>query len=215
MICKKCGAQMKDDSKFCTTCGSPVETQNAAEGFTSVPNQSGFQQPNFGNDGYKQPGMIQSPDAYPMKWFKFVIYFQLFLSAIFCVINSITYFTGAHYGDSDDAEFVYDFYGSSLKTCDMIFGVVYLFLAVYIIFTRFQLAKFKKYAPMFYLVSCGVSIAASILYLIMASSATKIEISTLLSGSTGSSYITSLVTSIVLIVANKIYFDKRAALFVN
>lgn len=215
MICKNCGAQLNEDSKFCTTCGSPVESQNVTNGFTSVPNQSAYQQPNYGNGGFGQSGMRQSPDAYPMKWFKFVIYFQLFVSAISCVVNAVTYFTGAHYGDSDEAEFVYDFYGSALKTCDMIFGVVYLILAVYIIYTRFQLAKFKKHAPMYYLISCGVSIAASILYLIMASSATKIEISTLLSGSAGANYITSLITSIVLIVANKIYFDKRAALFVN
>lgn len=51
-----------------------------------------------------------------MKWYKFVIYFQLFAAAVFNVGAGIIFFTGSHYGlDSFELKL---FYGvlSILKT---------------------------------------------------------------------------------------------------
>ena len=51
MFCKKCGAQLKDNSKFCGVCGTPVEVaqeatqQPATDSFTAQANQAPTQQP--------------------------------------------------------------------------------------------------------------------------------------------------------------------------
>ena len=67
----------------------------------------------------------------PMKWYKFVIYFQLFAAAVFNVGAGIIFFTGSHYGlDSFELKL---FYGvlSNLKTLDICMGIVSIFLAVF------------------------------------------------------------------------------------
>ena len=75
-----------------------------------------------------------------MKWYKFVIYFQLFAAAVFNVGAGIIFFTGSHYGlDSFELKL---FYGvlSNLKTLDICMGIVSIFLAVFAIIVRQKLA---------------------------------------------------------------------------
>ena len=72
MFCKKCGAQLKDNSKFCGVCGTPVEVaqeavqQPATDSFTAQANQAPTQQPvadPFGTPGQQAP--VQHPVADP------------------------------------------------------------------------------------------------------------------------------------------------------
>lgn len=82
----------------------------------------------------------------PMKWHKFLIYFGLWLGALSYVASAVMCFSGTRYGNADFAAQLYRSFGS-LKTVDILFGIVNLGLAAYTIYTRFQLAGFKPGAP--------------------------------------------------------------------
>ena len=143
-----------------------------------------------------------------MGWYKFVIYFQLFASALINGIAGIVALTGAHY--EGEADLVYTFI-PSLSTVDKLYGIVLIALAVFAIIVRFQLAQFKKTGPKFYLLLLLISGIASLIYLIAAGAIVSdfgIEIEY-------SSQISQLIVSAALLVANYIYFQKRSNLFVN
>lgn len=158
-----------------------------------------------GNYGGYNP---QQPDM-PMKWFKFIIFFQLFASAVVNVINGIMAFTGAQYSvDGENlSELVYAFY-PSLKAVDIIYGLLCLALAGCAIYVRQLLAKYKTDAPKMYLIFLAAQVVVGLVYVILLSVITGESLASV------ETY-TSIITSVVLIIINKIYFDKRAHLFNN
>lgn len=79
--------------------------------------------------------------TYPMRWYRFLIYFLLFVNAIFYVITAMRCFTGTSYGANADR--VYEVF-PSLKTIDIIFGVFAIWNAISALVTRSALAKYKK-----------------------------------------------------------------------
>ena len=102
----------------------------------------------------------------PMKWYKFVIYFQLFAAAVFNVGAGIIFFTGSHYGlDSFELKL---FYGvlSNLKTLDICMGIVSIFLAVFAIIVRQKLAHFDEQGPKLYLSYQLITVGANLLYIV-------------------------------------------------
>ena len=144
-------------------------------------------------------------DKYSMKWYKFVIYVQLFLTALLNIGSAVSFFSGAQYEGNVDA--VYATF-SGMKTLDMLMGAASIAVAVFCVIVRQKLADFKKEGPGWYLILLGVSAAASLLYLIAGSNITGVNLM-------DSSSISSIAVSVVLIVVNKSYFDKRKELFVN
>jgi hypothetical protein len=157
-----------------------------------------------------QPEVSIDPmgDARGMKWFKFIIYFQLFANAVLNVINAIRLLTGVQYGDN--ASLVYTYF-PSLKTADILFGICCLALAGFAIFTRHRLAKFFRNGPMLYYILMAASVVLSLIYLIMASSALHVSLGEVMDAST----IASMLTSLVMLIVNWVYFNKRADLFTH
>lgn len=152
-------------------------------------------------------------DKYPMKWYKFIIYIQLFLSAIASLVSAAAYFIGGYY--SGLADQVYASY-KGLKALDICMAIVCLALAIFAILVRQGLAHFKTKAPIKYLIFLGLTIASQAIYyiavtLIINASAANASVSL----QTNSSLIMSIIINIIMILINKIYFDKRAELFVN
>ncbi|MGM9536733.1 MAG: zinc ribbon domain-containing protein [Candidatus Onthomonas sp.] len=164
------------------------------------------------NCGAISPSGMQgqpSGQAYPMKWFKFIIYFQLFLSAITSLISGVSCLTGANYSTTGlvTPEEVYSTF-PGLRVVDLIVGVGVLVLAVLAIVVRQKLAHYRQGAPELYLTLLGADIALSVFYIVAASA--------VLGGPVlDASTVSELVVSAVMIGANKVYFDKRAELFVN
>lgn len=181
MFCGKCGRQIEDGSLFCPYCGATVQ-----QAFAVNP--------------------LDDPRG--MKWFKFIIYFQLFASAVINVFSSIMVFTGAHYGGN--AASVYSYF-PGLRIIDIMFGIVCLVLAGFAIYTRQRLAKFFRDGPMLYFVLLGVNIAGSIIYLLSASMATGMPFGQLMTPRE----IGSDIGYVILLLVNMSYFNKRADLFVN
>lgn len=219
MNCPHCQNPVDDNTVFCPVCGQSVQsapTQNTYEQQQSYTAPDGSYQQNGANFGdipqgnyqYQNPQTPYQPQQFPIKWFKFIIYFQLFLTMVTCVINAITYFSGLHYGGTMDAAMVYAYYGTGLKIIDIFFALVYIGIGVLAFFVRQKLAHFKKKAPTWYIGLLVCSLAANLVYLILVSILTGIF---LLDAST----IGSIIGNVIMIVVNWIYFQKRTSLFIN
>ena len=220
MICPNCNSFVEDGNAFCTTCGQTLQAQGNYQGMQydqgqqnpyGQPQQDPYAQQ---TNGYQQQNPYgQAPDGRQvgMNWFKFIIYVQLFLSAIVGLYNGIQLLTGSHYQGYKDM--VYSMF-DGLKGADTVFGLCFLVLAGFAIFTRFQLAGFKTMGPRFYLGYLAGVVGITIIYIIVVGgilSKYGAGVSDILTPST----VANIVTSIVLIFVNFIYFKNRKHLFVN
>lgn len=140
-----------------------------------------------------------------MKWFKFIIYFQLFFGALTGLLSGVSYLTGSIYVSQGlTGDQVYSVF-PSLRAVDLVMGACMVALAVLAIVVRQKLAHYKQGAPQQYLL-LGANIVLSVLYIAVASAVLGepvLDVST----------VSSLVVSAIMIGVNKVYFDKRAELF--
>ena len=149
--------------------------------------------------------------GYPMAWFKFLIYFMLFANAAINIFTAVTYLTGSVYLGEDmtmsDVEALYMFYPTA-KMIDVIYGVLLIALAAYAIFTRFQLSGFKRRGPFLFILMYVLNLVIGLFY----------GISIMFTFETGLlgfiSFVPSIITSVVMIFVNVVYFRKREELFV-
>ena len=225
MFCPKCGAQMEDNAPFCRYCGQSLTQQPTYQQPVQQPTyqqpvyqqpvyqqpvqQPTYQQPTYQQPAYQQPGapLNHAPDM-PMKWFKFVIYVQLFLAALVNLGSAVQALTGSQY--NGEADLVYAFF-PALKTADTLYGILCIAAAVFAIVTRFQLSGYRANGPKFYIGLLVANIVIPIIYGVMASSAMSgFDTSSIWSSTAG-----SMVGSVILLVCNIIYFNKRKHLFVN
>ena len=196
MFCQNCGDQIEVGKKFCSNCGAPVAGQNHQ--------QQSYQQP---QPSYQPPVSLEK--ELPMKWYKFLIYFVLFASAILNLASGIQFLNGTAYGG--EAELLYDAF-DGLRGLDMLIGVVMILMAVFSVYTRFRLSKFCKDGPVMLMILYAVGAITLILYMVGLYAVLPDVFHEALDSS---SIASSTCMSIAMIFANKKYFDKRKHLFVN
>lgn len=130
----------------------PFQGTPAAPSFQSIP-----QTPPVGNARYG--GM-------PMSWFKFIIYFQLFCSALTYGAAGLSSITGRMYASEGfstlEIDMLYSLY-PSLKAADVVSGVLFLAIAVLCLLVRKQLADLAVNAPRNYIVLVVGAPAVSVL----------------------------------------------------
>lgn len=192
MTCPYCNADILNDAETCKFCGADVKEQKKA---VEAEGECSLSDPQTSEIG--------------MKWFKFLIYFLLFADAISKIVNAVTNLTG---GISRGG--IYTDY-PVLKPVDIAFGIAAVAIAAYCIFTRFQLAKFKKNAlKNFYSLQIIMLIFAEayqIIYLVViAGSGADVSII-----STIKEIVIGIVSTVIYIVFSAFYFDRRKHLFVN
>lgn len=183
MFCRNCGQKTEDSAAFCPICGAAFD--GAAAGAAAQP---------IGPMG--------------MKWFKFIIYFQLFASAVVNLFTALTQFTGCAYAvQGADVSLVASVF-PGLRVLDVSYGLLLLLISVFSVLVRFRLAKFKAGAPVQYLILFGAQAVLALLYAVIASAILGESVLDV-------SLVSSMATSLVLILASAAYFKKRAHLFVN
>lgn len=205
ITCKVCGAVVDNTRvSVCPRCNNELTSQYPVDGVQTNANAM---------VGYAQP----------MKWFKFIIWFQLFASAIGNLYNGIQYLTGDLYGEA--TEVMYEVF-TSLKTLNTVYGYFCIFIALYAIVTRFMLSGFKSIGPKllyFLYILLGVT---TLVYTLLFQNITNINDD--LKGyyyairglSFNIDYISmwirvagNLIANLVLICVNFAYFSNRSNLF--
>ena len=136
-------------------------------------------------------------NTYPMKWHKFLIYFQLFAAALVGLYNAVVCFRMMFLGLG------------TFGPWNMIYaiaGVICVVLAVWAIYVRFRLAGFRRNGPKMYILFLAINCVFQVLNLVIAFGGDI---------TTTSSAVGSVVSSVLMLVLTNIYYKKRAELFVN
>lgn len=161
--------------------------------------------------GVPYPAAAAEP---PMKWYKFVIWVQLFLNALLLAVTTFQLAQGAFTFVSDLFPSFAAAYGYVPRewvlftVFNAVFAVLFCALAVMCIVVRQELAAFRRVGPMHYYVLMGAIIGVQFLYIVIQS----LMMGTLLMNPASFS---GLAVAVAIIFANKAYFDKRMHLFVN
>ena len=141
-----------------------------------------------------QATVEKEAEAYGMKWYKFLIYFLLYASAVLNAISAIMCFTGA-------------FYDGFTDILDFAFGVYFITFATMALQTRSELYRNKRRGPK---LLCA-------LYILNAVGGVMYPFGVLMyTGQMlfyGSIIVITLVSSIVMAIVNHIYFKKRKDMF--
>lgn len=212
MYCRFCGKQIPDNAKFCSECGAnlapapsaaPEESAPAVTTTPDIPIEPAMP-PQGTPDPAATIGVIETPQR-GMKWFKFIIYFQLWASLLSALIAAEKYFTGAYY--EGDADWAYSFY-RGLRELDICMGILYIALGVYAVFVQRSLAKFRIKGPVMYYSFCAASIALALLNVIVASFIVGYSLFS-------ADMVAELAPSVILLFINIRYFSNRKHLFVN
>ncbi len=187
MYCPYCGANVPEHLARCPSCGADLNAPQSPETYAAAPSR---------------------PAERPMKWFHFLIYFALWISAIVNLVNGFPLLTGSAYGESTELLYAVS---PALHVLTVLIGLLSIGMAVLCIYCRFRLAGFYRNGPatLYAVYLCGLVI--SILYSI----GTLLCLSDLMPGLPvfNSTVITSILTSVVMLLVNRVYFKKRAHLF--
>ena len=219
MFCRNCGKNLDDGVAFCPGCGTAVQAPPAQEPAPQQPvyQQPAPQQPVYQQSvpvqpAYQQPVYQQQPvvfvEAPPMKWFKFLIYFSLWAGAVLNLISGIAMMSGSSYEGA--ADLVYAMF-DGLQGLDTFCGLYAIALAAFGIFVRFQLAGYKKKAPLMLMILYIAAAAYGLIYII---GINAILPSYVLEAVDTTSMYSSMISSGVMVIINHIYFKKRAHMFV-
>lgn len=183
--CNKCSCE-REDTQFCPVCGTEL-----------IP---------------LVDGVLERPEM-PMKWYKFVIFFQLFAMAVLHFISGLSALIGGHYQGMADT--VYEMLPQMLPV-DVIYGLVLIGIAAFALVVRSKLANWKACGPRMYLILLSVNVVASLAYtIIVAAVLSGSELAASYTLNDYTSLISGTVTSVIMIVCNVVYFKKRAHLFEN
>ena len=180
MNCPECGTENLNGAKFCSCCGKPIDVQRPIDS-------------------------SRKNTAQGLGWHKFMIYFSLFAGAALNLRSGIQAISGLQYGDL--AEAVYMVFGG-LKALDIVYGLLLMCISGLCIYTRFQLARFKRGAPKLIAILYGCTVIIPIVYLGLFDAITGIKMM-------DESVVSGIIGSLTMATINIIYYNKRKDLFIN
>ena len=174
MNCPKCGRMVEDGAAVCR-CGANLDQwrKESDPELLSVAAEQAWK---------------EALERTPMKWYKFLIYFALFASALLNLL----------YAGVSCAM------GVRGTTIGFVLVAVYAFLAVFSIITRFRLAAYKRNAPQMVIWLYLLNLLAGILPLVI--TGTAIPWTTVIAQVIGTS---------VIVALNGAYFANRKSIFIK
>ncbi len=147
-----------------------------------------------------------------MKWFNFLIYFNLFFGALEDLLSAAAMIFDIRH---EVLGMEYYFEGN-MRWLGILFGILWIIIAAAVIYIRFDLAKFKKGAPKRYIIIEVIGSALFLLYSVAGMLFTASSgITAYIIGSAIGSVIGSAIGTFVFAYCNVIYFKKRDHLFIN
>ena len=204
MFCYKCGAQISDNSTFCANCGTALQANGNPQP-NNNPYAPAYQQQPV---SYQQPMNYQQPvnPELTMNWYKFLIYFALWLGALLNLINGFQMVTGGQYGY--EKELVYHYFGG-LQALDVIVGLCTLAMAGLGVYTALRLIGYYKNGPKLLTYLYAGVIIVNVVYfaglnIVVPEVVEMLDMSTL---------IIQIAVSAVMVFVNKAYFAKRTKFF--
>ena len=213
MKCPKCGAPVAESDKFCRTCGAEILREEEETEVPPIDSTLYGVPPGGGGFGYGAPPFGGNAYFTPMRWYKFLIYVALFVGAVLNTLSAFTYFSGFAYMDiagNNVTSLYYQTY-PGLQIFDMIYAALLIGISVFAVYTRFSLAQFKKAGPKMLLIYYGVSNGVSLVYEI----GCAFFAGTIQDPLTIASLAMTVLFTVIIMILNNIYFEKRAHLFVN
>lgn len=151
-----------------------------------------------------------TPTEHSMVWYTLLISFILFVNALVYLVNGVAALNGELYDVPASTLYLYV---PALEMVDKLTGIARIALAVLAVFTRIQLAHFKRNGPaLLYMFILG-GIMVTVAYTAAAASALSVLGS--LPMDTLVSNVFSVVFGFLYLLANMVYFRKRANKFIN
>ena len=203
MFCSNCGNQLPENAVFCAQCGAEVSSAPSAA-------QPSIETP--------QPAPI-APELVKyinMKWHNFLIYFGLWVGAAYNITAAIKLLLGLDYTSETRGEtvnisdVVYAMF-DGLQVVDIVFGALLFAIAGLAIYTRFQLSAFRKKGPKLLMAVYIASTVWNLTYTVCVVAIVGFDV--LDSTDVISNTIGNLVGSVVAVIINYIYYNKRYDLF--
>ncbi|MBQ3706480.1 MAG: zinc ribbon domain-containing protein [Clostridia bacterium] len=188
MFCPRCSKEIEDGSRFCNHCGYEI-----------VPEANSVKEPEpreaSAAEEEQEPIVSHSAleSQYGLKWYKFLIWFDIWATALTNLVATVAYFT---------------VFNPSMRVTMWFSVIVCVLNAVYLLFVRQALARWKTYGPRLYLISFVIPLVRRVLTIVVA----NIEGGSALLALNRTDF-TNLILNVVLFIVNFIYFRNRAPLF--
>ncbi len=149
----------------------------------------------------------QNPLEPTMKWYKFVIWFQLYVSLITGFFNGLSMITGSVYSNAGgDAAVIWASH-PGLQYIDWSYGLVLIGWAFFALYVRQRLANYRTDGPKLYLLFLIINLAAVLVYNLIGG--------LIVGGLDVAGLLMTALCNVLLIWLNRTYFKKRQHLFVN
>lgn len=141
---------------------------------------------------------------YPMKWYKFAVYFQLFAFAVMNMIWGMMHLMGPIFGYGKASEVIEKY--PDIETIEIIMAVLAFLLAILCLVDRQLLWHYKVQGPKLYLLVMAFSGIYNFIYSALASIVIGLPIFTQYD-------IGGLISTIIIVVLCRNYFKERKELF--
>ncbi len=190
MYCKNCGAVIARNQTNCSICGAKAPPED------------------------KRPDYIPAQQTYPPKtdmsmiWYTILIYVLLFFFAAVYVLYGVSRLVECYFGTGEYSRY------AELKTYGMASGIAMLLFALFIVYTRFRLARYRKHSINLLALVCVIPPLFDMLDMLVPISIYKSHgVDLRFVGGLGN-LLLFVMLSMAALIANLAYFGNRKELFV-
>lgn len=190
MYCKNCGAVIARNQTNCSICGAKAPPED------------------------KRPDYIPAQQTYPPKtdmsmiWYTILIYVLLFFFAAVYVLYGVSRLVECYFGTGEYSRY------AELKTYGMASGIAMLLFALFIVYTRFRLARYRKHSINLLALVCVIPPLFDMLDMLVPISIYKSHgVDLRFVGGLGN-LLLFVMLGMAALIANLAYFGNRKELFV-
>lgn len=186
MYCKNCGAVIARNQTNCSICGAKAPLEN------------------------ERPDYIPAQQTYPPKtdmsmiWYTILIYVLLFFFAAVYVLYGMSRLVECYFGTGEYSRY------AELKTYGMASGIAMLLFALFTVYTRFRLARYRKHSINLLAIVCVIPPLFDMLVQISIYKSHGVDLRFV--GGLGN-LLLFVMLSMAALIANLAYFGNRKELF--